>query len=67
MALLDSLEALVSERSDRGSPLRSYLQSGLSDEEIREAGQRDATLHPDVVALFGCLVTGDWIPEAGLG
>jgi hypothetical protein len=54
MGLIESLDALVSDLSDRGSPLRSYLQPGLSRHEIqREAEQRDAVLHPDVVTLFG--------------
>ena len=54
MGLLESLDALVGDLSDRGSPLRSYLQPGLSGHEIqREAEQRDAVLHPDVVTLFG--------------
>ena len=54
MALVESLDALVGELADRGSPLRSYLQPGLSAAQIkREAEQRDASLHPDVATLFG--------------
>lgn len=54
MGLIDSLDAVVGELSDRGSPLCAYLQPGLSPQEIhREAEQRDAVLHPDVVTLFG--------------
>ena len=54
MGLIESLDALVSDLSDRGSALRSYLQPGLNRHEIqREAEQRDAVLHPDVETLFG--------------
>lgn len=54
MGLIESLDALVGDLSDRGSPLRSYLKPGLGRQETqREAEQRDAVLHPDVETLFG--------------